>query len=87
MDLRCHKYGNKSGKLLARLFWGPHQPTHITTLKDRRGNPTALLGKIIKILETYGTLYATYTIDLSKASSFLDNVHLPAIDPSLLQSL
>lgn len=53
LDLRYHMFGNKPGKLLARLCKGPHTPSHITTLKDNSGNLTSSPKNVNLILEKF----------------------------------
>lgn len=88
LDLSYHKYGNKSGKLLARLCKGPHTSTHITVLKDPSGNLTSSPKDINLILEQfYPALYGPDAIDEATALSFLDRVPLPTVNDTLLSQL
>lgn len=50
-DLQYHKFGNKPGKLLARLCKGAHTPTYISSLKDTKGNTCSSPNDISNILE------------------------------------
>lgn len=57
-ELQYHKFGNKSGKLLAKLYKVAHVPIHITSLKDTQGNSFSSPTDISSIPEQdYNALY------------------------------
>lgn len=66
LNLKYHKYGNKPGKLLAKLCKGNHTPTHILLLKDTQGTTASSSKGIIMILERYyASLYGEDLIDIA----------------------
>lgn len=84
-ELQYHKFGNKSGKLLARLCKGAHVHIHITSLKDTQGILCSSPTDISSILEQYyNTLYSPDPSDLNATQEFLKKVPLPHIDPTQL---
>lgn len=88
MDATLHKFGNKAGKLLARLCRGPFRPTHITSLRDTSGTIHSTPQDIKKaILQYYSSLYATEPIDKKAAQALLENISIPMITPSQLETL
>lgn len=88
LDPSFHKYGNKSGKLLALMCKGSHTSTHTAALKNKFGNFITFPKQINRILEKYyASLYGQDPIDEHKATSFLENILLPTIDDSLLAQL
>lgn len=87
-DLKLHKFGNKAGKLLARLTKGPHKQTYITTLKNDKDQLTTSPPEIAEILENfYKTLYSEDALNKDLARSFLDKLNLPQISSSALEKL
>lgn len=88
MDATLHKFGNKAGKLLARLCKGPFWPTHITSLRDTSGTIRSTPQDINKVmLQYYSSLYAPDPTDKEVAQDFLDKISIPSITPSQLKTL
>lgn len=88
MDAILHKFGNKAGKLLARLCKGPYRPMHITSLQDTAGNIKSSQQDINKaMLQYYSSLYANDPKDIIAIKSFLDRQSLPTVSPSQFEAL
>lgn len=58
-----HKFGNKVGKLLAKLCSGPKWPTHISAMKYVAGSLVTSPAAISKLLADYFT--NLYSADLT----------------------
>lgn len=87
-QLQLHKFGNKAGKLLARLSKGMYLPTHITALHNPDGIFSTSPKDITRTLETfYANLYAQEPIDPCKVAKWLQLSPLPRITPDLLMTL
>lgn len=83
-----HKFGNKAGKLLARLCKGSFCPTHITSLRDTNGTLHSMPQANNKtMLQFYSALYAPDPLDKQTTRSFLEKVDLPNITPLQLEAL
>lgn len=87
MDAMLNKYGNKMGKLLVRLCSSPHLPTYITSLRDTLGTVKTTPQKVNKVmLQFYSSLYPSDPTEKNIAQKFLDELHLPMISPSQLET-
>lgn len=81
VQLQYHNYGNKAGKLLARLTKGKYRPTHITALHNPDGTLSTSPKDINKTLEKFYTnLYAQESIDPTVATNWLDSTPLSQIN-------
>lgn len=82
-----HKFGNKSGKLLAKLCKGPHRPTFIPSPSDPTGNIKSLPQEVSRIMpQFYSTLYAHNPIEYNLAQSFIDT-DFKLLNNSLIDSV
>lgn len=82
--LHFHRFGNKAGKLLAKLCSGPRRPTHISALINTAGSP-AEIGKLLA--DYYTTLYSKHTTDQMTAEAFLAKTHVPKLNSTQLETL
>lgn len=85
-SLQYHKYGKRAGKLLARLCWGPHKPTHIMAL----GGCTSALKSSSREIATlftdyYRALYYDDPIEPDRATSVLASLRLPTLSRAQLE--
>lgn len=81
-DTDLYPFGNKLGRLLANLARGRRTVTHITALKDKRGNTCTDPKHINQILqEFYRTLYLDHSDPLATdhGKHFLESVNLPLV--------
>lgn len=79
-DAEMHRFGNKSGKLLANLARGRRVVTHITALKSTRGTTHTNPKQINNIFQDYyRSLYFDHSEpdSVEQGVSFLDRVRLP----------
>lgn len=76
--LYFHRFGNKAGKLLAKLCAGPRRPTYISALKNTTGSHFTSPAEISKVLaDYYSSFYSEDPIDQTAAETLLAKVHLP----------
>lgn len=88
LSATLHKFGNKAGKLLARLYKGPYSPTHINMLRDSSGKIDNTPHEVQRILHKfYTSLYAPDTVDHAKVRDFLHQSSLPKISQTHLEAL
>lgn len=88
-----HNYGNKVGRLLARLCSGQHPPTHIGAIQYPSGSlPSGsnvnVPSEINTLLTNYYTsFYAEDPINVAVANSLLEGIHLSTLSQAQLDTL
>lgn len=86
--LHFHRYGNKAGKLLAKLCAGTRRPTRISTLRNADGSLITSTDDISNIITKYYTdLYAADQTDPATTEALLSKVHLPRLQAAQLEAL
>lgn len=87
-QLHFHRFGNKAGRLLAKMCSGPRRPTRISALRAKTGSLVTSPAEISNLLvEYYTNLYKADPTDLPTTDLLLNKIRLPKLHHTQLETI